>query len=170
MINDNVSKGVSYDGNKFEYSTNTYARPYDSKLVQKMGGVQAEGKLYDIATSKSTGKLTLLIHGYKDFKAKVYPDVANDFLTVSGKMLRNLSVVNVSKQKQEFVIGFTDPEQELKAFWLQVSGVGRSRRLWKFLGLSNAQQKELANQARYWLANDTEFNAIIGGEVQRYWK
>ena len=65
------------------------------------------------------------------------PSAANDLLTYRGEMLRDMNIVNNSNNST--VIGFTDPVQARKAFWLNVSGVGRSRKLWKFLGLRKEQ-------------------------------
>jgi hypothetical protein len=141
LIEENIKKGVGYDGTKFAYSDKPFYRPYDHNLLKKLGGKNGLGKYYNVVTSK-TGKLGMIIlGGYKEYKRKVYPSAFNHFLTVSGKMLRSM---NLKVNDSEAIISFTGEDNINKAFWLNVSGAGRSRKLWKFLGISNNQLKELS--------------------------
>lgn len=149
MINENIRKGFSYDGEQFQYSTKPFGMPYNQKSARAMGKPRSQKNpegLYSVVRSKKRGgKMWMIVFGgYKQFKEKVNPEAKDDFLTWSGRMLRNMKTLEVNEEKMTAQIGFTDPAQTQKAFWFNVSGVGKSRKLWKFLGLSPAQQQELA--------------------------
>jgi len=141
QIEENIRKGIDYDGNRFAYSERPFFRPFDEALYKKL---KKNPALASIVHSKRTGTFGFLIQGYKKFKQYVYPGAADKFLTVKGKMLRDMKVVSVTDSAA--FIGFNDPEQAQKAFWLNVSGAGRGRKLWKFLGITPAQQKILADK------------------------
>ncbi|HPN37192.1 MAG TPA: hypothetical protein PL041_02230 [Melioribacteraceae bacterium] len=137
FINENIRKGEDYEGKKYAYSEKSFYRPYDEKIYKK---IKRNPSLFKIVTNKS-GELGFIIHGYKRYKEFMNPAAKNSFLTGRGEMLRNMNITNVTDT--EVVIGFTDPEQGKKAFWFNVSGVGKSRKLWKFLGINDKQKKEL---------------------------
>ena len=140
MIEDNIHKGIDMDGKSYSYSEKPFYHPYSKTIRSKLGGKAGQGKFYEIIKGKN-GKLGMIIlGGYKQYKQKINPTAANDYLTFSGKMLRNLNVIEAKGNR--IVIGFTDPKQAKKAFWLNVSGAGRSRKLWKFLGLRKSQYQQ----------------------------
>lgn len=141
FIEKNIKNGVSYDGDKFEYSKNPFFRPYDQKIYKKLGGKNAIGTLFNIVHSKNSGKMGMIIlGGYDEYKRKMHPSAYNSFLTVSGKMLRSM---NLKVSANEAIIGFSGEEENKRAYWLNVSGAGRSRKLWKFLGISENQKEKL---------------------------
>ncbi len=145
MIEQNIAQGVDVEGNKFTYSEKPFYRPYNPQIIRKLGGKSGKGKFYEIVKSKSTGKLGMIIlGGYKQYKQKVNPEASGDFLTWSGQMLRNLKIIKA--ENNQVIIGFTDPVQAQKAFWLNVSGAGRGRKLWKFLGLRKEQWEQIKKQ------------------------
>ncbi|APF16980.1 hypothetical protein Calab_1517 [Caldithrix abyssi DSM 13497] len=164
MIEQNIAQGVDVHGQKFAYSEKPFYRPYDPQIVKKLGGKSGKGKFYEIVKSKSTGKLGMIIlGGYKQYKQKVNPQAANDFLTFSGKMLRNLKIIKA--ENNQVIIGFTDPIQAQKAFWLNISGAGRSRKLWKFLGLRKEQWEQL--KKRYGLQITAEMSKLLLDNVKQ---
>lgn len=145
-IETNIKSGTDYQGKSFRYSQKPFYRPYDKRIVQKLGGKNGAGKLYDIITNKD-GKLGMIIlGGYDSLKKNLYPQSYDHFLTQTGKMLRSMSVIKVDDTTA--IIGFSDAESSQKAFWLNVSGAGRSRKLWQFLGISKSQEKELAESLK----------------------
>lgn len=139
-IEENLRKGIDYEGKKFSYSEESFFRPYDARLHTRL---KKSPDLFDIVRSKRTGKLGFIIHGYKKFKQFMNPQAAGDYLTWRGEMLRDMKILHTSDN--EAVIGFSDPEQAQKAFWFNISGVGRSRKLWKFLGITARQQERLVD-------------------------
>jgi hypothetical protein len=84
----------------------------------------------------------MIVMGYKAYKEAVAPYSKDKFLTLSGKMLRNLNVLTAADNS--VIVGFSDPELAQRAYWLNVSGAGRGRKLWKFLGIRKQQEVELA--------------------------
>lgn len=50
---------------------------------------------------------------------------------------------NFSVTDNDAIIGYNDREQAKKAYWFNVSGVGKSRKLWKFLGITQEQKDKL---------------------------
>ena len=157
MIEQNIAQGIDIEGKKFAYSEKPFYRPYSKAVQKKLGGKSGQGKFYEIIT-RQNGKLGMIIlGGYKQYKEKVNPTAKNDFLTFSGKMLRNLKIIKT--ENNQVIIGFTDPIQAKKAFWLNVSGAGRGRKLWKFLGLRKEQWKKLSEQ--YGLQITGEMSKIL---------
>lgn len=160
MIEDNIRAGVSYDGTRFRYSERPFSMPAGATRVgNRMKQFQREGRL--VAYMAKSKRLWVVVpKGYKDLRDMRGRNPTGDFLTDTGKMLRNLKVLSVTET--EVKIGFDDPEQEQKALWLNVTGVGRSRRLWKFLGLSQQQQDELAAIAAFEM-NREEIEKLFAG-------
>lgn len=140
LIYENIRKGVDADGNPFAYSKKPFYRPYDHALYKKMGAAAGYGKLFEITSSKG-GKLGFIIMGYDAFKQAIYPNAYGSFLTVSGKLLRSMKVTSVNDDRA--VIGFTGSRNQAIASYLNVTGAGRGRKLWKFLGITAAQDRQL---------------------------
>jgi len=139
-IEENIRKGIDYEGKKFSYSDKDFFRPFDPKIYR---GIKKNPDLGDVIKSKS-GKLGFIIHGYGKFKKYFNPQAANDYLTWSGQMLRNMNLINISDT--EAVIGFSEGRQAQKAYWFNISGAGRSRKLWKFLGITERQKLKLSDK------------------------
>lgn len=143
LILDQIKSGYSVDGDKYEYGTESYYRPYARGIVNKLGGKAGEGVYYDIVTRKNGQLGMIILGGYKAFKAKVNPSAATDFLVYSGKMLRNFKLLTLADST--VTLGFDDPVQQQKAYWLQVSGAGKSRKKWRFIGLNEEQVKKITD-------------------------
>jgi hypothetical protein len=145
MIDANIEAGHDYDGKAYAYSTKPFWRPWDPAVVRKLGGKAGEGVFYSTIFSHTTGAAGLIIlGGYKAYKEKMKPEAASKYLTWSGKMLRNMKTLTTDGDS--VTIGWSDPTIAQRAFWLNVSGAGRGRKLWKFLGLTEQQKEELANK------------------------
>lgn len=142
MISDNVRLGVDSKGNRFSYSTKPFAMPGG-----KFRGVKGfiEEKRLEAFTTKSGHLWYVVTGGYKDLRRMRGQNPEGDYLQATGAMMRNLNVTKLTDASVS--IGFDDPVQEQKALWLSVTGVGRSRRLWRFMGLQPAQEAELAEFA-----------------------
>jgi len=159
-IEDNIRKGVDCEGVPFQYSTRPFYRPFDPVLYQKMGGkftrrkgsgahsgdsvrgvtnTEETSKLFKIINKN--GKLGMIIMGYDAFKKTVYPEAYPKFLTVSGKLLRSMKITSVSDT--EGIIGFVGQRNQDIAAWLNIEGAGKGKKLWKFLGITKAQEEHL---------------------------
>lgn len=158
QIEDNIAKGIDKNGKRYAYSTNTFWRPYNTAIIRKLGGKAGEGQYYKITRSKA-GKLGMLIlGGYAAYKKKVNPEAADDFLTSSGRMLRDMKITSVTDT--EAAIGFTDPEMAQRAWYLNVSGVGKSRKLWQFLDLGKEQIDQIGRQFQGRMAEDIKASLL----------
>lgn len=143
MILDNVTKGIDIDGKRYGYSETPFARPYDPKL-KGVKGLVKEGRLMLFLKGKQRFWMVVK-KGYKDYRRMKGQNPDGDFLQVSGAMLRNLQITELTDTS--FTLGFTDAVQLKKALWFNVMGVGKSKKLWKFLGLRKEQETELAEYA-----------------------
>ena len=142
MIEENIANGIGYDGSRFAYSEQPFARP-----VGRLPGrrsFEKEGRL-KLFTANSGALWAVVTGGYADWRAMQGLNPHGDFLQVTGKMLRNMGIIGIGADQVR--IGFDDPVQAKKALWLNVLGAGSSRRLWKFLGLQPHQRTELAEYA-----------------------
>lgn len=160
LINEQVNEGIDIDGNKYKYSEKPYWRPYSKKIADKLGGKNGEGKLYNIVAGKTKGKLGMIIlGGYKAYRSAFGRDTEGDFLQFTGNMLAALDVI--SSDGKEVEIGFNDKKAADIAFWLNVSGAGRSRKLWKFMGLTAENQGKLADLSG--IATNQDIEDMIKG-------
>jgi hypothetical protein len=154
LIEEGVRDGIDIEGKPYAYSTKPFVRPLGgpdlnaTQLNRVRTRIRTEGKrkpedktLQPFTTER--GSLWVRIPGgYKSWKELVFNRVdGGPFLQGRGDMLRAMAVTQVSEDA--VTLGFTDPEQAQKAFWLNVSGAGKSRKLWRFFGLRPEQQQAL---------------------------
>lgn len=145
LINEQIEEGVDYDGEKYEYSSKPFARPVygipNFKIFKKTAIREGKLKLF---TTKKGSLWALFTGGYKEFRELTKRSPNSDFLNYTGRMLASMT----SKvQNNQIVVSFSTPQAEKKAFFLNISGVGKSRKLWKFLGLTKENEKILLEYA-----------------------
>lgn len=141
-----TQRGLDDSGAPFApYGTTPFARP--------LGGItsrtrQALGNKLSLFKTKK-GKLWALIDGgYKAYKEAARPqDSGIVNLTDTGTMMRALTIVKVDPATNTISIGFTRVEDALKAFYHNVEGVGKSRAIRHFMGLTPDERAELATMA-----------------------
>jgi hypothetical protein len=163
LIREQTQKGTDADGKPYAYSTKPYAMPLQPRLRKFI-------KTDRVGVFKTKqGKLWAVVRGgYRDYRAMAGRKDDGDYLDFSGAMLRALDVVRVenTQQSDRIVIGFQDAEQARKAFWLNVSGAGKSRKLWKFLGLTPKNQEALARFAEQELLKSVAFKEDVIKSIQ----
>ncbi|MEN6294706.1 MAG: hypothetical protein ABFD61_01090 [Chloroherpetonaceae bacterium] len=143
LMREQIDEGIDIDGKRYKYSERTFYVPYSKKLLAKLGKSE-EGKLYKIIRGKN-GKLGILIlGGYKAYKQKLAASM--DFLIWSGEMLNALTIQIINKDSAK--IAFNNKEAAERAYFLNVSGVGKSRKLWKFFGLTKDNIKIIDDEAK----------------------
>lgn len=114
MIEESIAAGVSYDGRAYKYGTKPFARP-----LRDLERFVDEGRVKPFTTTQ--GKLWALIPGgYRDWRSMHGLNPGGDVLQASGVILRNLNVLSVTGDRA--TLGFDDPVQREKAFWLQGDG------------------------------------------------
>lgn len=146
IIDRRTGQGIDADGNPFApYSEKPFAMP--------LGGITARArtalgeKLHEFTTSQ--GALWAVIEGgYKAFKAAAFPqDSGSVNLTQTGRMLSGLTVVGTDPSTNTVSIGFTNSEDALKAWYHNKAGAGKSKTIRKFMGLTEAEEAEVATFA-----------------------
>lgn len=155
LINEQVAAGVDIDGKSYEYSTRPFAMPAGKKRFAKYFYKPEDkgGRLGLFATKN--GKLWQLVYGgYADWRAMNNKNPKGDFLQWTGQMMRSLSAREMGEGKA--MVYFADASAAQKAFWFNVSGVGRSRKLWKFFGLTKANEDKLYQYAVELLSKEGE--------------
>jgi hypothetical protein len=159
MIEENVRRGVGYDGRQFLYSMKPFARPIPKGFTKKrLKELEAAERIKRFRTKE--GKLWMVVmHGYRDYRQMIGADPNGDFLQLTGAMMRNLNVIDSDVDTVR--LGFDDPVQARKALYLSVTGAGKSRRLWRFMGITQKQQNELTEYAAGMLV-EADIAKILG--------
>lgn len=145
LIKEQIAEGIDIEGKPYRYSTRPFARP--------VSGIPGWGKIKNsLLKSKEIklfrtkeGKLWVRVEGgYRRFREFTGRKPDGDFLQYSGKMLAALS--SSPKSPNKIILGFSTARASEIAFYLNVSGAGRSRRLWRFLGLTKENEQRLADE------------------------
>lgn len=164
MIREQIKEGVDFEGKNYEYSTNPFARPLDGTVFRRPADALERDDKLEIFTSSATGKLWVLIKGgYKSYRELTGRWAMGDFLYYTGNMLASMVA---TYKDYEFTIKFTSEKSSRKAYYLNVAGVGKSRKLWKFLGLSRKNLEILTKEAADMLAIDVKLSNSIVGKIK----
>lgn len=154
LINQQIADGIDIDGKKYKYSEKPFAMPYSSKVV-KAFGKDGKGKYYNV-TSKNGKRWLIITKGYKSYREAFNREVDKDFLQWSGNMLAAIDVINYDTYSAE--IGFRNKKAAQIAYYLNVSGAGRGRKLWKFFGLTKENIDKLMKLENI---SELEINTLI---------
>ena len=144
LILKQIAEGRDIEGKAYQYSTKTFARPAGNSLIPGGKFKDAE-KAGDITLFKTkAGKLWMLIHGgYKKYRELAGRSTEGDFLNFSGNML---AAMTARVNGNLINVGFSSQGESEKAFYLNISGAGRSHRLWKFFGLNKQNMEAVARE------------------------
>lgn len=153
MMRENIRNGIDIEGNQYAYSTKPFVRPFGLPTQVAMNRLNAAVKRGDktddpsapsVFTTKTNKLWVRFPNGYKQFKEIAYPTQAGTFLRITGQLLAGMNII----ENTEWVvtIGWRDAGLSRRAAWLNLTGVGKGRRLWRFLGLRKTQQDELARK------------------------
>jgi len=150
IIRARTLEGKDKDGNPFKsYSTKTFAMPADAATKRARKILEKNGQLHYFMTA-AQNLWMVVTGGYLAFKKAVYAQTGwsgTVNLTASGQMLRSLTVL--TSNSNEVVIGFSRPEDALKAFWNAEKGR-------EFLGLSDSEIEQ-DQELRQILINGVRF-------------
>lgn len=145
VMNDRIKQGVDLDGKKFSYSARPFARPAGGLLQKIHTKLKADEKKGGSRyfQNKGSGKLWVnFTGGYREFREMSGRSANGDFLQFTGKMLSSVRITKVTDDSVE--IGFNDRISGQLAFYQNFSGVGKSRKLWRWFGLNETEQERLA--------------------------
>ena len=116
LIRDRTAKGKDKDGLPFkEYSQRPFTIPYANATKAAIKQLVKEKKAM-IFTDANNVKKAIIFNGYLDYKKLVYKDTSYDGtvnLIMTGRMLANFGVINVSGNK--IVLGFNDTQMAERA-------------------------------------------------------
>ncbi|MEO0075962.1 MAG: hypothetical protein ABIK31_07700 [candidate division WOR-3 bacterium] len=160
LINEQIARGVDADGKSYKYSTRPFARPAGGipRFGQFAKKAEKEGRLQYYTTKKGS-KWVIFKGGYADYRKLTGRNPDGDFLEFTGEMLA--SMTGFARQPNQVVVGFSSQKAAERAFWFNVSGVGKNRKLWKFLGLTPENEKVLVNYAAELLTRTVELNTLL---------
>jgi len=133
LINEQVAKGIDYEGNTYSYSTKPFSRPARGQYLSKFKRAEKENKVKYFKTKKGSLWMVVL-GGYKSYRNIIGRSDNSDYLQDTGKMLAALTY---KVKGDKIQIGFTSKKEAEKAFWLNTAGAGKSKTKWKFLGLTD---------------------------------
>ena len=161
LINEQIEQGVDFNGKPYAYSTKPFVMPYGrlpgGKSVRK--ALEKSGRIQSFKT-KGGALWVRVPGGYADLRAMRGRSNTGDFLQDTGAMLADLQPIKTTDT--EAVIGFRDRKQAEKAYYLNVSGAGKSRRLWRFLGLTAENRQKLATEAGVIIAEEFDKTGKLG--------
>jgi hypothetical protein len=151
-LNKQIDAGVDIDGKPYQYSTKPFARPRGGiPFKQSLKSLVKSGRLTEF---KRGGKhWVVFLGGYKDFRSITGRNPDGDFLEFTGK-LRQSIIAKPNSDGRSIKIGFSSAKQATLAYYFNFSGVGKSRKLWKFLGLTEENKTLLLNDAKNQLKDD----------------
>lgn len=149
IIKKRIADGIFEDGSTAgsKYSTTPFAMP--------LGAVQKKSVMTNILKGKSpddtelfrtkAGKLWVIIkHGYEWLrKQSGKPSTQVDFRW-TGELMRSMTVVKSDVTSGEIEIGHTGTRNENIALWWNKEGAGRSRKLRKWLYITDDELKSMS--------------------------
>jgi len=150
LLQEQIKQGIDENGKPYKYSTRPFARPFTNK-IKNQRQLKNDGKI-SVTTTKSGKRWMVITGGYRSYRELIGRNPDGDFLQDSGAMLQSLTVKK--RSATDAVITFSDAKSAQKAFWLSVSGAGKSRSLWKFMGLTAANKKRLEEFAAQQVTTD----------------
>jgi len=137
-----------------DYSTKPFAMPVGglTKMLQnriiataKGGRGRAPDPNFQLFTSKSGHIWVVVKQGYKKIRELAGKQSDHVTMTWTGRMMRNMGIVNIDHSRAE--IGFTSGEEEQKAVWHNLLGAGKSRRIHKFMYLTEREIEDLLKES-----------------------
>lgn len=144
LLNNQIKQGVDEKGNSYKYSTKPFAIPSGALKIKAKKQAVKDGKL--TAFNSKSGALWYVVNGgYASLRELRGQSSESDFLQATGRMLGAITTLRATDN--EIAVGFSDAKQAQKAFWLTVSGAGKSRALWRFMGLTKESQEVLIKYA-----------------------
>ncbi len=144
LLHEQIERGYDIYSNKYEYSTKPFARPAGgivrfSEFAKK---AQKDGLLRYF--TKKQSKWIVFTGGYKSFRTLTGRNPNSDFLEYTGEMLASLTH---QIRNNEIIVSFASRRAAEKAYYLNVAGAGKSRKFWKFMGLTDKNEGILADFA-----------------------
>jgi len=156
LLNDQLRQGIDSDGKRYSYSTKPFVRPLGRLRNYKQLAKRGEISLF---TAKRSGNLWIYVKGgYRAYRAMTGRDPDGDFLTYSGRMLQAMGGRALNDKNAQVFLA--DPQAARQVFWLNFSGAGKSRKVWKFFNLTKENEEKLAKEAAGMITTESLNNII----------
>lgn len=162
MITEQIEQGIDIEGKRYRYSTKPFAAPAGSLLKFARLALARNRELRYFRAS-SGGLWVVVTGGYASYRRAARRLITGDYLTFSGKLLSSMVY---QYDDQRITIKFSTPQQAAIAYYLNVSGAGKGRRLWRFLGLTRRNLDRLATMMGDELARG-DFAGTIAERLRR---
>jgi hypothetical protein len=105
----------------------------------------ANSQDFKVYRSKTGRTMVIIPGGYKQWREINNKNPEPVDLTWSGRMLRNLGILRAENGTAE--IGFPSSSENLKAYYHNVAGAGKSKVTRKFMGITQPELDDLAELA-----------------------
>lgn len=140
IVDRTQNENLDASGNAFApYSTRPFAMPVIPGSKTAITRLHKSG-LAEYFTSKKGSLWAIITGGYAAYKRERFgQDGGHVNLTATGAMLQSVRVIRVDVATGTVTIGFTRDEEAQKAAYVQRKRV--------FMGLTNAQQEQIAQMA-----------------------
>ncbi len=139
--------------NAGNYSEKPFAMPLtalnqtNQGTIRRAAGTDSNrSKVYDpenfqIFTAKSKALWVLVKGGYSKLRSLLGKQNDKVTMTWSGSYLRDLGVIRTGSNSA--TLGWKSSENQKLAYWHNIAGAGKSKRIHKILGLTKQEEKEL---------------------------
>lgn len=131
MIHDQIEAGLDIEGRRYRYSTRPFAMPVGAMLAFARRTLARSRQL--VYFRRRGGLWAVILGGYAAYRRAAKRLDNGDYLRFSGRMLASLIY---DYDDERIKIRFSNRNRATVAYYLNVTGAGRSRRLWLFLGLT----------------------------------
>lgn len=150
VVRDRTLKGQFIEG-PGRYSEKPFARPLGgltntlyNKIVAQAKGPDADN--FKIFQTKRGSTWVVIKEGYRKFRELAGRQSGHVDFTFTGRMMRNLCVVNVLPGKS-IEIGFNRPDENQKALWHNVEGAGKGKTKRVFMKLTSREVDKIIKAA-----------------------
>jgi len=133
-----------------DYSKNPFAMPLGAanktlggriKKASGNKGKYRDPENFQLFQTKANALWVLVKGGYSGLRKLAGKQNDNVTMNWSGSYLRDLGVLRT--ESDNIILGWKSREIQQLAYWHEVSGAGKSRRIHKILGITKAEGKEL---------------------------
>lgn len=155
IIKMRVADGIFLEGSSdgsASYSTKPFAMPTGAIKPRSLmlrilkddqkGGDKFAGDV-DLFTNKSGKLWAVITKGYKWLREQAGKPTGKVDMRWTSELMRSLNVLSVNAETGEIVIGHKGKRNEDIAYWHNVAGAGRSKRIRKWLMLTNSELEKI---------------------------
>ncbi len=152
IIKQRTAKGIFLSGsssNANRYSTKPFAMPLGAVKKKDVLWKMLKGEYNDeteLFRTKSKRLWVVIKRGYKWLREKSGKQSSRVDMRWSGKLLRSLRVLKVDPASGVIEIGHGDAQNKKLAEYHNVLGAGKSKRLHKYLGLTEKELEEMVKR------------------------